>query len=400
MIDSLFQSAKFLFENKKYEDSASVLKIACKFIEDKFILDKIYTNLRMCYFLANDVPNALKILKMQEELNISNGWEMKRDKANYLRYVNKHEEAYSTALEISDDNTRNLALGWFEHKKGNIKEAFSLTEKSRENNYWWRKKPNYSFKIWDGSKVKNLVVVEESGFGDQIIFSRWIPYLKNLCDNLYYDGNGLAETFIRNFNIQSVNLIEDSNIYVIPIMSLAYILNIDEPNSDVYLSANQNLVFNYNKKYPKKSHRIGLCVQGEKTHIETTLRTLPIREMIGCLKDFGEIVNLQKEIDEYFEEITYIPFNTWEDTFALIETCDIIVTCDTSISHAAGALGKCTIVLMHSAAYFTWNHNQDINKSTWYSDAWCIHQDKPCDWSGSIKKCKNLIDKLLLENSN
>lgn len=400
MVDNLLNGAKFLFDNKKYKDAASVLTIALKFISNNLILDKIYSNLRMCYFFDNDVPNALRVLEMQEKLKITQGWEIKRDKANYLRYVNKHEEAYNTVLEISDDNTRNLALGWFEHKKGNTKEAFLLTEKSRENNYWWKKKPDYNFKLWDGSKVENLVVIEESGFGDQIIFSRWIPQLKNLCDNLYYDGNGLAETFVRNFNIQTVNLIKNNNVYAIPIMSLAYILKIDEPKSDVYLTANQNVVFNYSKKHPKKYYRIGLCVQGEKTHIETTLRTLPIKEMIDCLKDFGEIVNLQKEIDERFEEITYIPFDTWEDTLALIDTCDIIVTCDTSISHAAGALGKCTIVLMHSAAYFTWNHNQDISKSLWYKNAWCIHQDMPCDWTGSIQKCKSLINKLIIENYN
>jgi hypothetical protein len=399
MIDNLLEGAKFLFENKNYKDSAAVLKIASKLIQDKFVLDKIYTNLRLCYFFANDVPSALEILELQESLNISTGFEIKRDKANFLRYVNRHEEAYNLALEISDYNTRNLALGWFEHKKGNIEKAFELTEKSRENNYWWKRKPNYQFKLWDGSKVENLVVVEESGFGDQIIFSRWIPKLKTLCNNLYYDGLGLESTFIRNFDIKSVQLLDKTKeIYAVPIMSLAFYLKIKTLDSSVYLTPNKTLVEKYHQKYPKTKTRIGLCVQGEKTHIETNLRTLPIGEMIENLKQFGEIVNLQKEIDDYHEEITYIKFDTWEDTLALIDTCDIIVTCDTSISHAAGALGKCTIVLMHAAAYFTWNHNFDISKSLWYNNAWCIHQDAPCDWKGAIKKCNRLINKILYEN--
>ena len=68
-----------------------------------------------------------------------------------------------------------------------------------------------------------------------------------------------------------------------------------------------------------------------------------------------------------------------------------MVTCDTSISHAASALGIKTIVLIHAAAYFTWNHNQDLGKSEWYDNAYCIHQDYPCDWSGAITKCLTLL---------
>lgn len=400
MLDNLLEGAKFLFENKHYADSAKILDIVTKYINDKIILDKIYTNIRMCYFLANDVPKALHALELQEQLHVNYSFEIKRDKANFLRYMNRHQEAYTTALEIEDDKTRNLALSWFKHKEGKTLEAFYLTEQSRKNDYWWKKMPNYKFSLWDGSKVDNLVVVEESGFGDQIIFSRWIPELKKLCNKLYYDGNALSTTFMRNFDIESINNFDKNlNIYAVPIMSLAYFLKIEKPENNIYLTPDKNLVANYNEKYPKSKKRIGLCVQGEKTHVETTLRTLPIRAMIDNLKEFGEIVNLQKEIDHHHREINYIPFNTWEDTLALIDTCDLVVTCDTSVSHAAAAMGKCTIVLMHAAAYFTWNHNFNISKSAWYYDAWCIHQDLPCDWTGSIENCKQLINKLLYENS-
>jgi hypothetical protein len=355
----------------------------------------------MCFFLGNDVQNALRILELQEKLGINQNWEIKRDKSNFLRYVNRHDEAYSVALQISDDRMRNLAVSWFKHKEGKTAEAFYLTEQSRKNDYWWKRKPNYQFKLWDGSVVDHLVVVEESGFGDQIIFSRWIPKLKKFCKNIYFDGGGLTQTFIRNFDVQPVSKLDKSvsNIYAIPIMSLANILSIEQPENDIYIKSDYRILDAYNLKYPKKDKRIGLCVQGEKTHVETTLRTLPIEQMIDSLKEFGEIINLQKEIDHHNEQIRYIPFDTWEDTIALIDTCNIVVTCDTSISHAAASMGKCTIVLMHAAAYFTWNHNSDISKSKWYHDAWCVHQDVPCDWTGSIKKCNKLVRELLYENS-
>ena len=96
----------------------------------------------------------------------------------------------------------------------------------------------------------------------------------------------------------------------------------------------------------------------------------------------------------------YIPFDLWEDTLALIDSCDLVVSCDTSISHAAAAMGKKTIVLMHAAAYFTWNHNQDLAKTPWYENAWCVHQDEPCDWTGSIAKTRRLAEQLLTVGRN
>lgn len=396
MIDNLLNGAKFLFENKKYKEAASVLGYAVPFIENHKVLNDLYSNMRMCYFQANDIPNAYQVIEAQEKLSVVQSWELIRDKSNFLRYLNRHEEAYQVAKTIADDRTRNLALSWFEHKFGNTKYAFEITEKSRENTYWWKGEPRYPYKFWDGESVKNIIVRAESGFGDQIIFARWIPELKKYCQNLYFDGMGLDTIFGRNFGIQTINsLMNFSDVHVIPIMSLAYLLKIETPTDQPYLQPDTNIVEYYKNKYPKKQKlRIGICVQGEKTHVETNLRTLPLIQLVDALIPLVEIVNLQKEITDRDNRINYISFDSWEDTFALIDTCDVVVSCDTSVAHAAASMGKTTIVLMHAAAYFTWNHNQDCSKSLWYKNAWCIHQDRPCKWEEPIVKCADLIRKL------
>lgn len=391
-LDNLLHGAKFLFENRRFIESATTLSYAIEWIDNIDSLNTVYTNMRMCYFLGNDVPRAFDIIEKQEKLPVKQDWTIIRDKTNFLRYLNRHDEAHELAKTISDNPTRNLALGWFEHKAGNIKRAFELTELARDKKYWWNSEPNYDYSYWRGNRVENLVIKSESGFGDQIIFARWIPRLKEICNNIWYDGNGLESVFCRNFGIKEIKYCtEMDDLHIVPIMSLPYILGVDTPDPVQYLTSDHAIRERYLKKYPKTKTRIGLCVQSESTHIETTLRTLPLGKMLDVLIEHGEVMNLQKEIVDRDVRMCYTPLNTWEDTLALIDTCDYIVTCDTGVSHAAASMGKTTIVLMHAAAYFTWNHNEDLSKTQWYQNAWCIHQDVPCDWDGAIKKCSKLI---------
>lgn len=402
-MEQIVGAAKFLYDNKKFAQAAQLLEWAVPFASDSQALDSIYCNARMCYFLANDVPAAYRILEMQEDLGINDQWEIKRDKANFLRYLNRHEEAYELANSIPDEKTKFLALGWFLHKQGKIKQAFDITEKSRTlGGHWWRSPPEYDYQPWTGQQVTDLVVYAESGYGDQIIFSRWIPMLKDRCDNLYYDGDtSIKPVFCRNYGIEPLGPDRPRDLYLAPIMSLPYLLGIDSADNKPYLTCKPRIRDNLDQNFPKEQDiRIGICTHGDTSHVETTLRTLPLRALVDSLHDLGEIVNLEKENHARDQRVRYIPFDLWEDTLALIDSCDLVVSCDTSISHAAAAMGKKTIVLMHAAAYFTWNHNQDMAKTPWYENAWCVHQDEPCDWTGSIAKTRRLAEQLLTIGRN
>lgn len=401
----LAEAARMLFEQHHYVECAEILELSCKHCNDADTLFSLYANARTCYFLSNNVPQALAKLEAQEQLGLEVDWTMTRDKANYLRYVNRHDEALQCAQRITDDATRDLALGWFLHKQDRIREAFLSTEKSRSKKFWFNKPINYDFVLWQGQPVENLVVITESGSGDQIIFARWIPQLRQLARNVYYDGNNtLADVFVRNFDIEYFpgnRHWGPHSLHGIPVMSLASVLDVDDVGPTEYLKPCARHLDIYRKGLPRThARRIGLCCQGEPTHIETRLRTLPWTQIVDALHDLGEIINLQMNNRDRDHRVMFPKFNSWEDTLALIDTCDVVVTCDTSIAHAAGALGKTTIVLMHAAAYFTWNHNQDMARTKWYKDAWCIHQDYPCKWDEPISKCRELIKTLFNKDPN
>lgn len=398
IFELLVESAQTMHETRRYHDAALTLDIAARYCTDQTVLFKVFENARMCCFLDNDVVGAFDFMQRQEALGVTLPWQFYRDKANYLRYLDRHDEALACCEMVTDHATRNLALGWFLHKQGKTRQAFDVTEVARRGQYWWNQAPAYRAKFWQGEPCQDLVIVAESGSGDQFIFSRWIDRAKAVCGNVYFDGNAsMTEVMTRNFALMPFDKSRTpAGLQMIPIMSLANVLQIDDPGPGQYLTARTDLINHYQTRLGRSARRrIGLCCQGEKTHVETTLRTLPLQQMVDALSPLGEVINLQLITDQRHTDVMYLDFQSWEDTLALLMCCDVVVTCDTSIAHAAGALGRPTVVLMHAAAYFTWNHNQDLGKTPWYKNAWCVHQDAPCDWSGSIDKTKSLVAKLL-----
>jgi len=85
----------------------------------------------------------------------------------------------------------------------------------------------------------------------------------------------------------------------------------------------------------------------------------------------------------------------WEHTLALIDSCDVVVSVDTAVAHAAAALGKPTVVLVHRACYYTWNPRVPLAQSQWYPRCWSILQHQPGDWSQALQQARNTTQNIL-----
>jgi hypothetical protein len=72
----------------------------------------------------------------------------------------------------------------------------------------------------------------------------------------------------------------------------------------------------------------------------------------------------------------------WQDTAALIDCLDVIVTVDTAVAHAAGALGKTVLLLSRFDGCWRWMGHKST--TPWYPEMRLFHQPQPGDWQTPI----------------
>jgi ADP-heptose:LPS heptosyltransferase len=75
--------------------------------------------------------------------------------------------------------------------------------------------------------------------------------------------------------------------------------------------------------------------------------------------------------------------NSFDDTAALIEQLDLVITVDTSVAHMAGALGKETWVMLHDFPDCRWEMH--ASHSYWYRDMRLFRQRTPGDWAPVVR---------------
>jgi ADP-heptose:LPS heptosyltransferase len=83
------------------------------------------------------------------------------------------------------------------------------------------------------------------------------------------------------------------------------------------------------------------------------------------------------------------------DTAALMANLDLIVTCDTSIAHLAGALGRPVLVLLQQVADWRWL--LDREDCPWYPSMRLIRQSRGGDWSEPLSQAAEALQRLSWE---
>ena len=75
---------------------------------------------------------------------------------------------------------------------------------------------------------------------------------------------------------------------------------------------------------------------------------------------------------------------TFDDTAALIENLDVVISVDTAVAHLAGGMGKPVWLMLAYVPEWRWHlERQD---SPWYPAMRIFRQERPGDWAGVVGK--------------
>ncbi|MFI5378432.1 MAG: tetratricopeptide repeat protein [Tepidisphaerales bacterium] len=251
-------------------------------------------------------------------------------------------------------------------------------------------------KAWDGTDPfgQALRLYTEGGLGNTIQFIRYAPVLAAMgaivtveCQpglvNLLKTVKGIRQVVARGESLPH----HDRHC---PLMSVPAVLKTTIqtiPATVPYLEADPSRAERWAGVLEKKDGlRIGICWQGEQKLVYRRNRSIPLSVFAPLSRVPGvRLISLQKgcPLDADFP-VAELPGldesgGAFMDTAAVVKHLDLVITCDTSIAHLAGALGVPVWVALPVVADWRWM--VDREDSPWYPTMRLFRQDKPDDWA-------------------
>jgi tetratricopeptide (TPR) repeat protein len=248
---------------------------------------------------------------------------------------------------------------------------------------------------------KSVLLFSEQGIGDTIQFYRYVKKIANLdarvtvaVQKSLVDLLSLSKPLWNIVNIEGALPACD---YRASLLSLPFVLqenSIDINSDNPYIFSSPIKVSEWkNRLGPKKKAIVGIVWSGNTLFKENGKRSIPLLQMISFLPSDLQYVSLQKELSDFdlkvLEKNAFISnyssyLTDFNETAALIDCLDLVITVDTSIAHLAGAMGKRAWLLLSNNADWRWFI--DTESSPWYPTIKIFRQDQLGDWSGVLKK--------------
>lgn len=387
----------------------------------------------LCYSHQGKYQDALECLIKYEpcsNVDILSISTLNFHKCMFLLNLGRDNEAKTLAKKIPD----------FIHQNANphkTKILFKITELDlSKDNYLegWKnfhlrletsinKFPlNIPLPIWDGSIPQdNILLVQEQGVGDVILYSSIIRELQENIKNIgFLIDKRLVNIFKNSFpsidfltDFKDIKNIRRYNSYL-PIASLAPIfrksISSFQNSPSGFLVPDKNHIHQIAQKLNSNKFNIGLSWQslrasfGKRKSISLSEFTpIFMLEHINVYNiQYGDVSNQIAHFNETVNnKIITLPdldiTNDFDRLSALVCNLDLVITVCNSTAHLAGALGKKTFVLVPFEAGRFWYWGKDSDKSKWYPSIKIFRQINHDSWAGVVN---NLISSIYLLNSN
>ena len=228
---------------------------------------------------------------------------------------------------------------------------------------------------WKGEAAAHLVVLDEQGFGDTIMFARYVAQLAALGHAVTLVCRpallALFEASFAGVAAVRTDLPPAFDAWTfLGTLPLRLRAGPQESPKAPYLKAPEDRRGRWAAQLPDVA-RIGVVTRGSSAHPNNANRSLP-PDVAAFVRSFPGAVSL----DVPGGGLTLTDF---ADTAAVIERLDLVISVDTAVAHLAGALGKpCWLLLPQEGADWRWLHEGDT--SAWYPSFRIYRQPTAGDW--------------------
>jgi hypothetical protein len=307
-----------------------------------------------------------------------------------------------------DDAGRHFRLAHVLLGRGELAEGWAEYE-------WRLRGPGFNWGVrdlprWGGGDAagRRLLVICEQGLGDAMMFARFVPplvargaHVTLLC------RRPLAPLFESSFGPLGVTVTSeatgptgdlDAHVHL---LSLPHRLGVERV-ADLavgapYLAVARDLAARWHAEVARHPGlRVGLMWAGNPDNPADRLRSVP-RETAAAFAAadrgiawFNLLVDNERErpVAPPFPMID-LPQRDFADSAALIDALDLVVSVDTSVAHAAGALGKPLWLLAQFEPGWRWQMG-DV-ASPWYRDVRMFRPRAPAAWDAVIGDVRDAL---------
>ncbi len=262
---------------------------------------------------------------------------------------------------------------------------------------------------WQGEPLegKSISVLPEQGFGDAVLFLRFLPLLKEMGAHVRLVVEGpmhrLFEGAVGADEIVRVDQMGDATDYWVNLIDLTipyFASQSDVPAPALLTMPKDAKVRAERITAPfSNSTKVGVVWSGSATYKANAFRSfshsdlLPLSDVKG-----NQLFSLYKGpyLDGFYADgadgiivDAASSDRDFADCAAMIQEMDLVITSDTVTAHIAGSLGVPTWVLLHWDPFWVWKHQGDT--TPWYPSIRCFRQKTARDWQSVLDEVYNAL---------
>jgi Flp pilus assembly protein TadD len=340
-----------------------------------------------------------------------------------LQQQNRIDEAlasYREALRLRPNFVQaHSNLGYALLLAGRFEEGWKEHEWRWKTEHMSGETRDFPVPLWCGEAIGDRVILlhAEQGFGDTLQFCRYVPQIaagaRTVLEvqaplvRLLSRLPGITKIVARGDGLPSFDL-------HCPLLSLPRTLGTTLDNTPAampYLAADPTRAANWRRRLAGIAGLDGLRVGlvwagGERVKWKTSAVDHRRSVALNAMAPLGEasrvsFVSLQKggpaaqaatpphgmALHDFTADL-----HDFEDTAALIDGLDLVISVDTAVAHLAGALGKPVWLLNRFDSCWRWLLNRD--DSPWYPLLRQFRQPSPGDWNSVIRCARDALRRL------